>query len=629
MQFLPTFILSAGSEGRAKAGFGAVREQASSSFSELLGRASATARGAGRRQACDVLEAKASALSAEGREALALARGLLAKEGAAGSGDAAAEHSGRARKVLSALFVAVGGGGRKPDLSLQGLALTREDFAALREGLAEHGFTAAELEQLQSLVNSKGGLTWGRLVSAVARKMAGLDAFPAELSGDEIRAIQSFFQKAGCTPQEAEGLLDKLRRGEAPVVWQVLEGKLAALPEGSALDLDKAEIEALSRALRLDSGQQGRLRSAIAEDGSARLAVKDLKAVLAELKTDAAQRAADRSSQATALRDLVAGVYESARDKAGVDAKADRRPDGEARRTRLLAEAAKDERQAEEDGYRPLSGKDAAGESEGRGLAARLPGHDRSRTAEDGRQQGERNGRGEHGENKAPEGAAPNQARPAAQTEEQKAWAEFWGKVAKDRAASAQVRAEARPPAGDAAAGLAGEASAALRAEAPQASPSSGLEKFAPRDVLRQVESGVFRNLSEGAKQLTLRLDPPELGKLSLQLTVRGQDVSVVLKAETAEAGRMLSENLPQLRQVLEDQGLKVGKLEVQTQLSGGEQGRDWAGADRHNEAREREEAARALDRMRILRGGETVAREMQSGDVTAIHSHTGLSVIA
>ena len=150
-----------------------------------------------------------------------------------------------------------------------------------------------------------------------------------------------------------------------------------------------------------------------------------------------------------------------------------------------------------------------------------------------------------------------------------------------------------------------------------------------PRDVLRQVESGMLRNLGEGTKQLSLRLDPPELGKLNLQLTVRGDEVKVVFKAENADTGQLLQENLGHLRQALESQGLKVGKMEVQTQLSDGGQSQGWNGTDRHNEARDREEAARALDRMRILRGTDGVVQEMQNGDLTAIHSHAGLSVIA
>jgi flagellar hook-length control protein FliK len=632
MQFLPTFIQPNGGETGAKSGFGATRERAgASSFTELLQHASTAAGSLGRDQVRGMLDAKASSLSAEGQDALAKARSLLAKAGAGSAADAetaSGEGGGRTKKIMNALLTAVGGSGSRADLNMQNLTLTREDFAGLREGLAKYGFTTAELDELQAQVNSKGGLAWGRLVSATARKMAGLDAFPQELSLDDARSIQSFFQKAGCTPQEAEDLLAKLRKGETSAVWSALEGKLAALSEDSTLDLAASEVEALCKALRLDSSQQGRLRAAIQEDGSANLAIKDLKAVLAELKTDAARQAEATASTATALRDLVAAAYESARDKGVETANSDRRQSDEARRARLLAEAAKDERKAEEENRDPLSGKRLDQENESRGLASRLPGAGRSRLAQEGG--GEKDGGGR----KAGEGrqqgeqAGAESAKADSRTEDQKAWAEFWGKVAKDRAGSAEVRAESKASAGENLSASGTAAAAALKGEAAQTATAS-LEKFAPREVLRQVESGIYKNLNEGAKQLTLRLDPPELGKLNLQLTVRGQEVSVVLKAENADAGRMLQENLHQLRQTLEDQGLKVGKMEVQTQLSDGNSGQGWSGADRHNEARERDETARALDRMRLLRGGDGVVQEMQTGDLKAIHSHAGLSVIA
>ena len=644
MQFLPTFFLSASGESGTSHGSGASHGRSeSSSFSALLQHASGAAGDKGRDQVRSLLEAKSSSLAAEGQEAWSKARGLLAKAGATARQEAAkttddgssGETTGRTQKLLSALLTATGGSGARTGLGVQSLTLTREDFAGLREGLAKYGFTEQELDELQALVNSKGGLTWGKLVSATARKMAGLDAFPVELSASETVSIQSFLQKAGCTPQEAEELIDKLRKGETTAVWQALEGKLADQPEGAALDLDSGEIEALCKALRLDADQSGRLRAAIKEDGSARLASKDLQAVLSELKTDAAQQAADRSSTATALRDLVAEAFESARDKASVESKADRRPGDEARRAKLLAEAAEDERQAEEDQYRPLSGKSADESGEDAGQSSRLPGSGRSRLAQEGQQKdGEAKaglGQDKQAGRQAGDQAATQNAQADTRTEEQKAWAEFWGKVARDRAGSAEVKAatkaEVKAASTENPTILAAEA--ASKAEAAAADSAAGLEKFAPRQVLRQVESGIYRNLSEGTKQLTLRLDPPELGKLNLQITVRGQEVNVVLKAENADAGRMLQENMHQLRQTLEDQGLKVNKLEVQTQLSDGNQSQAWAGADRHNEARDRDEAARALDRMRVLRGESAVVQEMQTGDVTAIHSHEGLSVIA
>lgn len=670
MQNIPVLSLLDEGVAGAKAGAGAAKERSAASFSHMLQQAAGTGqvrgltevadspRGlsrASREEVIGLLDAKASSLSAEAGEALGVVRRLAARSGdSAGGGaqgkarswglkaPAAGENAAKTAggesmdSALKALLLAAGGAGRRPDLSVRGLNVTREDFAALKQGLAKYGFTSAELAEIEARVNAKNGLTWGGLVSVAARKMAGQDAFPVELSLDQVRAIQNFFQKAGCTPQEAEELLNKLRRGESPAVWQAVQAKLAVQPEGAALELDAAEIGALSKALRLTQGNDARLRTLIQEDGSARLSIKDLKAVLAELKGDAASAQADRGAESAALRELVAGAFEQARERAEVAARADRRPGEEARRTRLLAEDAKDEREAKGKEHRPLSGENADSGKDESGFASRLPGGGRSRAAERAGDQGGEglSGDGRHAGRDA-RGAARDGAgsarQGAAASEGDSAWTEFWGKVAKDRAAKAEVRAESPTRSAETLAGLGREAGVQARPEAVLARSGSGLENFSSRDVLRQVESGIYRNLGEGSRQLTLRLDPPELGKLSLVLTVRGQEVSAVLKPESAEAGRMLQDGLGQIRQALEAQGLKVGKLEVQTQLADGGQGHNaWSGADRHNEAQAREESSRALDRLRNLRlDGEGLAQEMQSGEATAIRSHEGLSIFA
>ena len=73
--------------------------------------------------------------------------------------------------------------------------------------------------------------------------------------------------------------------------------------------------------------------------------------------------------------------------------------------------------------------------------------------------------------------------------------------------------------------------------------------------------------MGQGRQQLTLQLNPPELGSLTLNLKVFGKEVHAVLRAENQEARQIIAENLPLLRQSLEAQGLKVSRLDVQTQL--------------------------------------------------------------
>jgi flagellar hook-length control protein FliK len=92
----------------------------------------------------------------------------------------------------------------------------------------------------------------------------------------------------------------------------------------------------------------------------------------------------------------------------------------------------------------------------------------------------------------------------------------------------------------------------------------------------------------------------------------------------------MLSEQMSQLRSQLEQQGIRVGRMEVQTQLAGDQNSGQWLSAGDHNQAREREESARRQGMLRQLRGqDEDVAQEMHNEPQTARIARQGLDLIA
>lgn len=149
-------------------------------------------------------------------------------------------------------------------------------------------------------------------------------------------------------------------------------------------------------------------------------------------------------------------------------------------------------------------------------------------------------------------------------------------------------------------------------------------------EVYRQVETGAFRNLGQGVKQLVIRLDPEELGQVSVILQVKGKEVQAVLRASNQEASQALGEQLSQLRTQLEAQGLKVGKLEVQTQLADSQGQSQWQGAEQHNRYQENRELALSAQRWRTLeRVDSGLVREVQSGIQREKLSQSGLDIFA
>ncbi|MHB8070137.1 MAG: flagellar hook-length control protein FliK [Desulfobaccales bacterium] len=81
-----------------------------------------------------------------------------------------------------------------------------------------------------------------------------------------------------------------------------------------------------------------------------------------------------------------------------------------------------------------------------------------------------------------------------------------------------------------------------------------------------QVQSGVLGNLRPGENQVTLTLNPPDLGKLDLTLNLKGQTVEVIAvtpHAAVAEAG---TAGMQQLAQALGNQGLILTQFQFHHQ---------------------------------------------------------------
>ncbi|MCA9245980.1 MAG: flagellar hook-length control protein FliK [Planctomycetales bacterium] len=72
-----------------------------------------------------------------------------------------------------------------------------------------------------------------------------------------------------------------------------------------------------------------------------------------------------------------------------------------------------------------------------------------------------------------------------------------------------------------------------------------------------------FQIASDRGGEVRLRLAPPELGQLHLELTVRDGTLTARLEVETHTARNILLDNMPALRERLGQQELKVGNIEV------------------------------------------------------------------
>jgi flagellar hook-length control protein FliK len=81
--------------------------------------------------------------------------------------------------------------------------------------------------------------------------------------------------------------------------------------------------------------------------------------------------------------------------------------------------------------------------------------------------------------------------------------------------------------------------------------------------VAHQVDRAIGLGVRRGEEHLRMRLQPPELGDLRMDLSLRGGDLKVVFIAETPAAREALKAAMPELRGSLAEQGLKLEQFSV------------------------------------------------------------------
>ncbi len=124
----------------------------------------------------------------------------------------------------------------------------------------------------------------------------------------------------------------------------------------------------------------------------------------------------------------------------------------------------------------------------------------------------------------------------------------------------------------------------------------AGGHQVAESQIFDQVVSHISGSYNGESGRMVLRLQPAELGSLKLELTVEGDRIRANLHAQSTQVQEVLERNLPQLRNALAEQGLKIDQFQVnidQRQQGGHfenlaqrqENGDFAAGRQRHREA--------------------------------------------
>ena len=157
----------------------------------------------------------------------------------------------------------------------------------------------------------------------------------------------------------------------------------------------------------------------------------------------------------------------------------------------------------------------------------------------------------------------------------------------------------------------------AARGEGESQTPTIDRARFVQR------VTNAFRAAQQNDGHIQLRLSPPELGQLRIEIAVRNGVLSANLETETADARRVLLDNLPALRQRLAEQDIRIDKFEVDIRREGGQPDGQAGAQDR--QAEQNTQRASAQNRIRAAQTSDVITTRVPR--TQAMSADAGLDV--
>ena len=473
--------------------------------------------------------------------------------------------------------------------------LKPEVAGVLRETLRKRGISETNLESLDRFLSSGRPITLGGMIAALRNRSRVSSA----LTEEESLHLGSALRKLGFTQDETQDLEDMMGQGQNFAALRRIQERVASLDADKLVTLDAAEMNSLARGLEF-SESTAKKTLAFLNDGSELSTDKQgLSAILSRADREFAAEEQGRQAVAKELPRAITEALQDARFQERVEAVADTRVSKRAAHSEIMM---RDKLTAKSNQLGPEALAERA-----RRLAAEAEGwaeegDGQESLGKEARQEAERYaGTGTKVETRE---ASPR--REHAPVENNKLADALLSKIIPGGVFMQPLQ---------------------LRqfAAAEQAPAGRNFQQ----EIFNQVEKGMLRELYDGSRQITLRLDPVELGQLTVQLSVYKGEVKARIRAENPETAAALSEQVGRLRASLEEQGLKVAQLDVQTQLREDPSLQQWDTAARHNKEQALREQARFIELSRMRReAGGALAQDMHISGMREEIAASGLHII-
>lgn len=496
-------------------------------------------------------------------------------------------YSGQGESVRQTAFSTLEGSG---PIGIADIRFIDSEIRQIADSLRlEHPQAAGRVKELGG---HPGGVTVAEVVQAAAARGA------VSLSEGDLVRIENLAREFDPTGELGTDLLSDIREGNVAEAWSSLETAIDELDPDSSVSVNREDVLALGKGLGLSEDTLSRLENSFGEAETLNLTRDGLKKLLAPAAQEVAQKSESLARLALALETVLPDVVNTARRRLEAEARAGGRASRRVEQSQVLIEDTVTRNGFNRQSVAEGGAKEAVGttrnlsEKASEGLSEKLS----EKMGDQALHKGEKAAAGQ----KEAFGLADQNGNGARQKTSASPW----------EALLQRIDAAARTPGTVPLTTVSTTTTAAQNA----ARTATDLSTYSAQ-VLNQVEKGVLSALNNGTRRLELQLNPVELGAVNVLLMTKNGEVSALLRPERPETASLLMQQLGDLRADLEQQGIRVDKVDVQTQVRD-ESGSTWQGMNQHNATYEQRARIQELDRLRRL--GRILGSGEETGSLAA-----------
>lgn len=509
------------------------------------------------------------------------------------------------------------------------VCFTKQELQELSAKLAQNGASNDALSRLNALADLPDGATLGQVMGSLKGEGTAVT-----LSDEDKANIASLLGQLDPSGLLANSVQDLMQEGQGRDALKMILDFASQLDPSGSLEVSRAEALSLGRGLGLGQDSLNALLRQFGEGDTLSGAFGQLAHLLAPASGYFSGQDATRQSLDKALKATLQPMLAAARARTEKERQAGALQDHEAQQSRAYIDRTVQQRSRDILEDTLARGQDDARQAAAQGLEASMAEQDAALAASSadmpGAQpdglaaQAHQNAR----EGDMPQGQARQDARQNAQDDKaDKGWNELLNRVEVKAAPTAARHG------GPAFAGTAQAQAGSLDGQAQNARQATPLN----RQVAQEITQGALSTLRDGSKRMDLQLNSQELGTVTVSLTVRNGEVSATLRSEKSETVEELQRQMDAIRTALEDQGLKVEKVDVQLQ-SQDEQKQLWQDLDQHNFQQEQQARREEFARLRNLitmrnsssnNGNSQLEQPVHTGSVPAQYATGRLNMVA